>query len=77
LNLIRSCLQAKNELQDSILFLASPAAKKYVINKEQFFLDENGILWNRSKNSTIKLIVPKEYKEEAMRLNHDLILTEN
>ena len=74
LNLIRYCLQTKIEPQDNILFLASPAAKKYVINKEQFFLDENGILWNRSKNSTIRLVVPKEYKQELMRLNHDLIL---
>jgi hypothetical protein len=75
LNLIRSCLQTTVEPQEKILFLASPAAKKYVINKEQFFLDENGILWNRSKNSTIRLVVPKEYKQELMRLNHDLILT--
>jgi hypothetical protein len=43
LNLIRSCLQIKVEPKDKILFLASPAAKNYVINKEQFFLDENGI----------------------------------
>jgi hypothetical protein len=38
LNLIRSCLQTKVEPQDNILFLASPAAKKHVINKEQFSL---------------------------------------
>ena len=63
LNLIRSCLQTKVEPQDNILFLASPAARKHLINKEQFFLDENGILWNRSKNSTIRLVVPKEYKQ--------------
>jgi hypothetical protein len=75
LNLIRSCLQIKVEPKDKILFFASPAAKKYVINKEQFFLDENGILWNRSQNSTIRLVVPKKYKQEVMRLNHDLILT--
>ena len=75
LNLIRSCLQIKVEPKDKMLFLASPAAKKYVINKEQFFLDENGILWNRSQNSTIRLVVPQEYKQEVMRLNHDLILT--
>ena len=75
LNLIRSFLQIKVEPKDKMLFLASPAAKKYVINKEQFFLDENGILWNRSQNSTIRLVVPQEYKQEVMRLNHDLILT--
>jgi hypothetical protein len=75
LNLIRSCLQTKVEPQDTILVLASPAAKTYVINKEQVFLDENRILWNRSKSSTVRLILPKGCKQEAMRLNHYLIMT--
>jgi hypothetical protein len=44
--------------------------------KSNFFLMKmEYLLWNRSQNSTIRLVVPKEYKQEVMRLNHDLILT--
>lgn len=40
LSLIRSYLPTKIEPEDNILFLAGPAAKKYIIKKEQFFMDE-------------------------------------
>ena len=40
LHLIFHWLNSKEEPEESDLFLASQAAKKYFVNKEQFFLDQ-------------------------------------
>ena len=57
---------------DGALFLASPSAKFYWINKDRVrFLD--GTLYFMKKNSEgWDLILPESLKGEAIRLNHDL-----
>ena len=49
LTLIRFWLENKRNSEENVLQLASPATKKYFINKEHFFLDENNLMWNISK----------------------------
>jgi hypothetical protein len=77
LQLILEWLTSQKEPDEADLFLSSQAAKKYLINKEQFFLDDEIILRNRSKNNVIRLVVPKSYTQEVMTLNHDIPMTGN
>ena len=60
--------------QDMIVS-SSPAAKKYWVNKEFYYLNDDKVLWNKSKNNIHRLVVPRQYVEEVTSLNHDLICT--
>ncbi|XP_052704608.1 uncharacterized protein LOC128180527 [Crassostrea angulata] len=51
LHLVLHWLKNQEEPAETDLFLADQAAKKYHINREQFFLDSDGVLRNRSKNN--------------------------
>ncbi|VDI44004.1 Hypothetical predicted protein [Mytilus galloprovincialis] len=72
--LILHWLQKEEEPPDNIVYMAGPAAKKYLVNKEQFFLDK-AVLFNRSKSDQVRLVVPKAYIQEVLILNHDLPIT--
>ncbi|CAG2211269.1 tatD [Mytilus edulis] len=74
LQLILHWLQKEEEPPDNIVYMAGPAAKKYLVNKEQFFLDK-AVLFNRSKSDQVRLVVPKAYIQEVLSLNHDLPIT--
>lgn len=75
LQLVLHWLNSQEEPAETDLFLADQAAKKYHINREQFFLDSDGVLRNRSKNNLTRLVVPKPYIQEVLSLNHDLPMT--
>lgn len=75
LHLVLHWLKNQEEPAETDLFLADQAAKKYHINREQFFLDSDGVLRNRSKNNLTRLVVPKPYIQEVLSLNHDLPMT--
>lgn len=75
LQLVLHWLKSQEEPAETDLFLADQAAKKYHINREQFFLDSDGVLRNRSKNNLTRLVVPKPYIQEVLSLNHDLPMT--
>ena len=75
LHLILHWLNSKEEPEEADLFLASQAAKKYFVNKEQFFLDQEKVLRNRSKNNLTRLVVPKSCIQEVLALNHDIPMT--
>lgn len=65
-------LQTNEEPAEREIFIASQAAKKYLINKEQFFRDEQEVLWNKSKNNLTRLVVPNTFVTEVLSLHHDL-----
>ncbi|CAG2220118.1 unnamed protein product [Mytilus edulis] len=52
------------------LFLAPPAAKSHWINKERFFLDDNGILKSQPKTegANTRLVVPASLRQTSFRL---------
>ncbi|VDI61435.1 Hypothetical predicted protein [Mytilus galloprovincialis] len=56
------------------LFLAPPAAKSHWINKERFFLDDNGILKSQPKTegANTRLVVPASLRQTVMELCHEL-----
>lgn len=53
------------------LFRASPAAKAYWLNKEQFDIIDGVLYRRRDKESDMDLVVPESLKEIAMRVSHD------
>ena len=74
LRFILKWLTTKEKPSDSELFLSNPAAKNYWINKELFFLCDDGVLWKKNpENDVIRLLViPTTLKEEIIGLCHNL-----
>lgn len=75
LQLILFYLQNKENPPENEVYIAGPAAKKYLVNKEQFFLNEDSVLCNKAKNDLVRLVIPKTYSEEVLKLNHDIPVT--
>lgn len=75
LTLILYFLENNAEPAQSEVAINSPAAKAYLLNREFFYLNDNGILYNVSKYGVHRLVVPQKYREEIMSLNHDLVCT--
>ncbi|MCG8045979.1 MAG: hypothetical protein N0E48_09995, partial [Candidatus Thiodiazotropha endolucinida] len=72
LDIVLTFLEKGEFPSEGKLFLASPAAKQYWINKERCALID-GLLYCDNKEGTHQcLVLPAGMKEEAMRLNHDL-----
>ncbi|VDI42215.1 Hypothetical predicted protein [Mytilus galloprovincialis] len=58
---------------EATIFRCSPIAKKYWINKDMFYLDDNGILRNLDKKDrTPRLVVPRDLVEQVISLCHDI-----
>ena len=74
LKFILDWLQNKKTPSESALFLASPAAKSFWINKDMFFLDDHGILKNipKKQENQTRLVVPISLRETVLQLNHEL-----
>ena len=77
LTLILYFLENNAEPAQSEVAISCSAAKKYLLNREFFYLNDNGILHNVSKYGVHRLVVLQKYKEEIMSLNHDLVCTTN
>ena len=60
--------------EEGELFLASPAVKKYHINRNLFFLKDHKVLWKNSGEEGEKrlLVVPRELRQEVLRLCHNI-----
>ena len=57
------------------LLATSPAIKHYWVNRNNYFIDKDGLLWERSEEIRPgKWMVPSECKDEILRLNHDIPL---
>ncbi|CAG2204992.1 DDI1 [Mytilus edulis] len=66
LELILVWLRDKTEPSEATIFRCSPIAKKYWINKDMFYLDDNGILRNLDKKDrTPRLVVPRDLVEQS------------
>ena len=71
LQFILEWLRTSTVPQEGELFIASPAAKAYWLEKERFCLIEE-VLYQEHESGDKKLVVPESYKELAVRGNHDL-----
>lgn len=72
LNIILDWLSTGNVPGEGIIFLASPEAKYYWLNKELFQLVD-GVLFKKKLDSTdLELVVPDSLKEQAMAWHHDI-----
>ena len=65
-------LTTKEEPDEGSLFISSPEAKYYWVNKEMFKLVD-GVLFRKNPTSTdLELVVPDSLKEKAIELHHDI-----
>ncbi|CAG2255195.1 tatD [Mytilus edulis] len=73
LELILVWFRDKTEPSEATIFRCSPIAKKYWINKDMFYLDDNEILRNLDKKDrTPRLVVPRDLVEQVISLCHDI-----
>jgi hypothetical protein len=74
LRLILNFLKKQVEPEGNELFLSSPGAKSYWINKQMFFLDKHGVLRNTPKKdgARTRLVIPAKLRETVMELCHEL-----
>jgi hypothetical protein len=74
LRLILNFLKNQIEPEKSELFLSSPGAKSYWINKQMFFLDKHGVLRNTPKKegARTRLVILAKLRETVMELCHQL-----
>ena len=74
LNIIINWLANKEEPSEEELFLSNAAIKNYWINRDLFSISENGVLWRRDMETTMKklLVVPRSCTNEILSLSHDL-----
>ena len=66
---------ADTEPDEGDLFLASPALKYLWLNRAMFTTDEDQVLWKltgEEESEDRLLVVPKELREEVLRLCHDV-----
>ena len=59
-------------LTEKDLFLSSPCAKAYWLDKESFLLIDELLFHERENDSEKDLVIPHDFKTEAILLNHDL-----
>jgi predicted nucleic acid-binding OB-fold protein len=65
-------VRRKADPKNSVQFRASPAAKSYWLNKEQFHLLDYVLYQNDPQHEDVRLVMPKSLKWEAISLNHGL-----
>ena len=65
----KGTLPSENEL-----FLSSPAAKSYWLNRQLFTIDGSGLLWKKKKDDSGKLllVIPEPLKQDILSLCHDI-----
>jgi hypothetical protein len=66
---------ADTEPDEGDLFLASPALKYLWLNRAMFITDEDQVFWKltgEEESEDRLLVVPKELREEVLRLCHDV-----
>ncbi|KAK3105395.1 hypothetical protein FSP39_024200 [Pinctada imbricata] len=67
-------LTSQQAPSESDLFLNSPASKHYWMNRELFFLCDEGVLWKTEadNNASKLLVVPGSMRKEILSMTHDL-----
>ncbi|XP_033731289.1 protein NYNRIN-like [Pecten maximus] len=74
LSLVFPWLESREAPAENILMLSSRESKHYLLNKELFSLDKEGVLWKRDSNCLGKklLVVPKNLRKDILVISHDL-----
>ena len=74
LDFIIQWLKSQENPSENDLFLSSPAAKHYWINKDLYCLDSNGVLWRKGNDDSHVqyLVIPSTLTNEVMKWCHDL-----
>ena len=74
LQLILKWFKDKTKPTDNELFLASPATKSFWINRNMFFVDDNGILRNipKKEGNQKRLVVPVTLRQTVLEFSHEL-----
>jgi transposase InsO family protein len=72
LKFVRDWLVDAREPSEAELFVSSPAAKSYWLNKEQLVLIEGVLYEDDGMSGEKRLILPASLREQAMKLNHEL-----
>lgn len=72
LNIIIDWLSTGEVPDEGIVFLASPEAKYYWLNKEMFQLVDGVLFRQKMDSKDLELVVPDCLKEQAMAWHHDI-----
>ena len=72
LQIILDWVKSGNKSEEGVLFLASPAAKSYWLNKKQFLLIDEVLYKTRNDTDEKDLVMPTSLNEEAIQLSHDI-----
>ncbi|MBV2113414.1 MAG: DDE-type integrase/transposase/recombinase [Candidatus Thiodiazotropha sp. (ex Ctena orbiculata)] len=72
LKAIMAWLSTKEEPDEGSLFISSPEAKYYWVNKEIFQLIDGVLFRHNPKSKVLELVVPESLKEKAIELHHDI-----
>jgi len=71
LQIILDWLLENKAPDEGVLFLSSPEAKYFWINKEMFSLKYNVLYRSKEDSPDLELVIPQELKEQAIRWHHD------
>jgi transposase InsO family protein len=74
LSILLNWIKTQQSPSQSEIFLASPAAKFYWINRDNVLYKGGCLWWQCPKTDELRLILPESMQKEAMKLNHDLPL---
>ena len=74
LRLILEWVKSQKEPTEKELFIASPAAKSYWLNKELFLLIDGVLFRKKDELDDVVLIVPKKLQTDAIELCHNVPL---
>lgn len=75
LELVLRWLVTKTDLPQADVFKSSARQKQYYVNRDNFFFDEEGVLYGHVQNKdqeVTALVVPKDMREEVIALSHDI-----
>ena len=72
LNFVIQWLNTKEEPGEGSLFICSPEAKYYWLNKEMFKLVDSVLFRQKTISNDLELVVPDSLKEQALFLHHDI-----
>lgn len=70
LNLIHGWCTTGVRPPEYLVRKASNTAREYLMHKDGFFVDDNGILWDRSRSGKCRLVIPKQLTTAVIMRSH-------
>lgn len=65
-------LESGIEPQDSELILSGSEEKSYYLEREQFRMDKEGVIWRVSSSDPDRPLIPRSLRQEVMSPIHDI-----